>query len=181
MNFVFLAGLGNSEPGHWQAIWYRSMPGARWVEHADWDAPNATDWVADLDGELRNVPGPKVIVAHSLGCLLAVEWARRHHDSQVKGSFLVAPPDVRAPTFPRGAVGFEPPGGDARPPLPAIVVASTDDPYASLESARTAATVWGAELASVGARGHINLASDIGAWDEGRALFDRFVAGLGSS
>jgi hypothetical protein len=178
MNVVFLAGLGNSEPEHWQSIWYRSMPGARWVEHADWDAPNADDWVADLDAALRDLTGPKVLVAHSLGCLLAVEWAWRHHDPAVKGSFLVAPPDTRAPSFPPAAVGFGPPGGAARPPRPAMVVASTTDPYASVASARAAAAAWGAELVDVGARGHINLASNLGAWEEGRAHFERFVAGL---
>src|SRR3954462_14135103 len=109
MNFVFLAGLGNSEPGHWQAIWFRSMEGAHWVAHREWERPRATDWVADLQRDLQRIPGPKVLVAHSLGCLLAVEWARRHSDPSVKGSFLVAPPDVRRSTFPDGVVGFEPP------------------------------------------------------------------------
>ena len=177
MNVVFLAGLGNSEPGHWQTIWYRSMDKTRWVAHREWEKPRMLDWVADLQRNLEEVPGPKVLVAHSLGCLLAVEWAKRHTDPSVKGSFLVAPPDVQRPSFPKGPVGFEPPG-DGRPPLPAVVVASTDDPFASFESARAAAAAWGAELIDVGARGHINLASNLGGWDEGRQLFNRFVARL---
>ena len=176
MTYVFLAGIGNSEAEHWQAIWHRAL-GGRWVEHADWERPRAADWVGDLDGVLRATPGPKLIVAHSIGCLLAVEWAKHHRDPQIRGSFLVAPPDPCGPCFPPPAVGFAPPG-DARPPLPALIVASTTDPYATPVWARDAAACWGAEIADVGARGHINLASDVGAWDEGRALLAGFVARL---
>ncbi len=179
MNYIFLAGIGNSEPEHWQSIWFRAL-GGRWVEHAHWDQPRADRWVADLDRAIRELSGPKVLIGHSLGCLLAVEWARCHRDAGVKGSFLVAPPDVGGPNFPKSAVGFAPATGGT-PPLPALVVASTDDPYASFASAHSAAKAWGAAIASVGERGHINLASNIGAWNEGRALFDRFVAGLGAS
>ncbi len=177
MNYVFLAGIGNSEPDHWQSIWFRALGGC-WVEHADWDRPCAADWVADLDGAVRDLAGPKVMIGHSLGCLLAVEWAKHHRDPHVRGSFLVAPPDVLGPNFPSSAVGFAP-ATEGMPPLPALVIASTNDPYASFASARSAAKAWGAAIANVGERGHINLASHIGAWDEGRALFDRFVAGLG--
>jgi uncharacterized protein len=179
MNYLFLAGIGNSEPDHWQSIWFRAL-GGRWVEHADWDRPRADDWVADLERAVREVAGPKLLIGHSLGCLLAVEWAKRHRDADIKGSFLVAVPDVGGPNFPKSAVGFAPADPDlGPPPLPALLVASTNDPYASFASARSAAKAWGAAIASVGERGHINLASNIGAWDEGRAFFDRFVAGLG--
>jgi predicted alpha/beta hydrolase family esterase len=177
MDYIFLAGIGSSEPDHWQSIWFREL-GGRWVEHADWNRPRADDWVADLQRAMQDVAGPKVLIGHSLGCLLAVEWAKRHRNSDVKGSFLVAVPDAGGPNFPRSAVGFAP-ATDGAPPLPALVVASTNDPYASLASARSAAKAWGAAIANVGERGHINHASNLGAWDEGRALFDRFVAGLG--
>ena len=181
MNFLFLAGLGNSEPGHWQSIWYRSMRGARWVAHREWQKPKVEDWVADLERNLKEVPGPKVLIAHSLGCLLVVEWAKRHSDASVKGSFLVAPPDVRRPTFPEGVVGFAPPSPDARPPAPALVVASTTDNFASFDAARAAAEAWGAEIADVGPRGHINLASNLGPWEQGRRLLEQFVARIEAS
>jgi uncharacterized protein len=180
MTYVFLAGIGNSEPGHWQSLWYRSLAGAaRWVEHADWAHPEATAWVADLDRALKAMRGPKLLVAHSVGCLLAVEWAKRHRDPDVLGSFLVAPPDVLGPDFPREAVGFDPPAAARQPPTPALVVASSNDSYASVAWARAAAEAWSADIVDVGALGHINLASEIGAWDEGRRLLERFVARIG--
>jgi predicted alpha/beta hydrolase family esterase len=177
MQYVFLAGIGNSEPGHWQAVWHGEL-GGRWVEHADWERPRRDEWVAELHQVLRDVSGPKVLVAHSLGCLLAAEWAARHSDPEVKGSFLVAPPDVNGPRFPSGIVGFAPALAAARPPTPARVVASTNDPFATFESACAAAAAWGADIVDVGALGHINLASNLGGWAAGRRLLERFVAGL---
>jgi len=173
--YVFLAGIGNSEPEHWQSLWHRSLPGSLWVEHADWDRPDAAVWVADLDAALASVRGPKLLVAHSLGCLLAVEWARAHHDLDVKGSFLVAVPETTGPNFPRQATGFRP-AASGKPPVPALVVASTTDRYASFESARAAAVAWGAAFEDVGPLGHINLASNLGDWPAGRALLEAFVA-----
>ena len=178
MTCVFLAGIGNSETDHWQSIWYRAL-GGTWVEHADWDKPRADDWVADLDVALRETAGPKILIAHSVGCLLTVEWAKRHRDPSIAGSFLVAPPDPCGPSWPATVIsGFAPAADAAKPPLPALVIASTTDQYASITSARAAAACWGADFADVGALGHINLASNIGAWDAGRALFDGFVARL---
>jgi uncharacterized protein len=177
MQYVFLAGIGNSEPEHWQAIWHREL-GGLWVGHRSWDQPRCDEWMADLDAALADLRGPKVLIAHSLGCLLAVEWAKRHRDPDVRGVFLVAPPDVRSPCFPAAIVGFPPASAAASPLARALVVASTDDSYASFASARAAATAWGADLVDVGALGHINLASNLGAWESGRRLLERFVAGL---
>ena len=58
-------------------------------------------------------------------------------------------------------------------------MASTTDSYASIESSRAAAAAWGAGFANVGALGHINLASNLGDWPEGRALLAAFEARLG--
>jgi len=173
LTHVFLAGIGNSEPEHWQSIWYRSQPGSVWVEHNDWDNPDAGAWVADLDAALRSIAGPKVLIAHSLGCLLAVEWARAHRDPQVRGSFLVAVPDSASPNFPRQATGFRP-AATGTPPMPALVVASTTDKYSAIDPARAAAAAWGAEFVDVGPLGHINLESNLGDWARGRALLAAF-------
>jgi predicted alpha/beta hydrolase family esterase len=181
MHYVFLAGIGNSEPEHWQSIWFRSMEkSASWVDHRDWDNPDAAEWVDDLEAVMAKIRGPKVFVAHSLGCLLAVERAKRHRDPDVRGSFLVSVPDVNGRNFPRQAVGFGA-AVDGRPPMPAMVVASTNDAYSSVAHAQSVAAAWAVALTDVGALGHINLASGIGAWPAGRQLFDRFVASLSSS
>ena len=57
-------------------------------------------------------------------------------------------------------------------PFPSIVVASRDDPYVSLEQARSYATAWGSRWVDVGAAGHINSASNLGTWPAGYALLE---------
>jgi predicted alpha/beta hydrolase family esterase len=178
--FVFLAGVGNSEPGHWQRRWYRAIPGALWVEHDEWERVSRDRWVAELDAALALLPARSVLVAHSLGCLLAADWLRERRDARVAGAFLVAPPDVEAPCFPSSVVGFRSSQRRVCAPLPcpSMVVASTTDQYATIDHARGVAASWGASIVDVGDRGHINLASGLGDWDEGQSLMRGFVASL---
>ncbi|KEA40999.1 hypothetical protein CR64_19000 [Pseudomonas aeruginosa] len=58
------------------------------------------------------------------------------------------------------------------------MVASSDDPYGSLQHARRMATGWAAGCVEVGALGHINAASGVGDWDTGWHLLQAFGAGL---
>lgn len=178
--FVFLAGVGDSEPEHWQRRWYRAIPDALWVEHDNWERISRDRWLAELDAALGLSARPSVLVAHSLGCLLAAEWLRERPRASVAGAFLVAPPDVSSPCFPRTVVGFRPLTSVPAAPLPcpAVVVASQTDRYATIEHARAVATHWGALMVDVGDCGHINLASGLGDWCEGQALIRRFVGSL---
>ncbi|HRQ83269.1 MAG TPA: alpha/beta hydrolase, partial [Azospirillaceae bacterium] len=88
------------------------------------------------------------------------------------------PPDPQAAAFPVEAASF---AAVPRAPLPfpALVVASSDDPYADLTYAQTLAADWGAGFVEAGALGHINAASGVGAWTQGRDLLTAFRAGLG--
>ncbi|MBP2706970.1 serine hydrolase family protein [Microbispora sp. RL4-1S] len=170
---VYLAGIGNSGPGHWQARWHARVPGGVWVEHSSWDDPVRDVWVRDLDEALRAVEGPKILVAHSLGCALVPQWVAEHadecEDAGVAGALLVALPDPGGPEFPSQAVGFDAPKYQ-RLPFPAVVVASEDDPYGSLGHATEVAGIMGADLVNVGRKGHINADSGLGDWPEGWAL-----------
>ncbi|MEV4559967.1 alpha/beta hydrolase [Kitasatospora sp. NPDC049285] len=167
--YVYLAGIDNSGPQHWQYRWHAAQTNAVWVEHASWDAPVRDLWVADLDAALRSIDGPKLIVAHSLGCSLLTEWAADHADSAITGAFLVAAPDPHGPHFPTAAQGFGTPRL-APLPFPTVLVASADDPYSSPAHARTTATALAADLVEAGALGHLNPASGLGDWPTGRAL-----------
>jgi predicted alpha/beta hydrolase family esterase len=167
---VFVAGIGNSGPEHWQRRWHERIPGSVWVEHDSWDEPVRDTWVGELQAALRAVEGPKILIAHSLGCPLVVEWASEHQPDGVVGAFLVAVPDVHGPNFPSEATGFDSPRYRALP-FPALVVASTDDPYGSPEHSREITRCLGAGLVDVGPKGHLNAASGLGDWAEGWELF----------
>ncbi len=172
---VFVAGIENSGPEHWQAIWHSRVPNGVWVEHDSWDNPVRDVWVKDLDDVLRAIEGPKILVAHSLGCTLVAEWASEHEDDGVVGAFLAALPDVQGENFPTQAVGFDA-SRYGRLPFATVVLASEDDPYGSLESATAGAERLGADLVNVGLKGHINAGSGLGDWPEGRSvLSERFA------
>jgi predicted alpha/beta hydrolase family esterase len=178
IDYIFLAGIGNSEPEHWQRLWYEKLGSrAHWLEHRDWDAPRADEWLADLESLLRKVPGKKVLVAHSLGCVVAAQWLSENSDPSCAAAFLVSLPDTRGPNFPKSAIRF-PELSAVTPRGRLCLVMSEDDPYAAPDVARTAAERWRAQLVNVGAKGHINLESRLGEWSEGRKLLDHFTDGI---
>jgi predicted alpha/beta hydrolase family esterase len=141
----------------------------------DWDHAICDEWVAAIDREVAAIGPNTIIVAHSLGCLAVAHWAARHAVT-IRGALLVAVPDPSAPAFPSASsVGFSP-VPSARLPFRSIVVASNDDPYAAISYAQSCASTWGSEFLDVGARGHLNAASQLDDWAEGYQLLQHFDA-----
>ena len=123
--YVIAPGFQDSDAGHWQTLWQADL-GAAAVRMAvgSGEEPELEDWVAGLDAAIT--PGA-VIVAHSLGCLTAIEWLERH-PGVTAGALLVAVPDPDGPHFPGSITGFARPHERVEGPL--VLVGSTDDPYA---------------------------------------------------
>ena len=170
---LLLPGLWNSGPEHWQSFWEREHPECRRVLQTDWEAPRRADWVAGLEAAIAGTRGRVVLAAHSASCALVAHWAAATKSAdRVRGALLVAPSDVEAPSYPAGPTGFAPMPLH-RLPFPGIVVASSDDPYVSLERATLFARCWGSVLVNVGPKGHINAASGLGNWPEGFALLEK--------
>lgn len=165
---LILPGIGNSGPAHWQSLWEAADPAFVRVQQEDWENPVCADWVANLEQAVRAAGPDTVLVAHSLACLAVAHWAARSH-SPIKGALLVAVPEPQGPEFPAQANGF------AQTPtaafdFPSILVASSDDPYGSLDHARRLAECWGSQVVEIGARGHINASSGLGDWPAGLEL-----------
>ena len=169
---LILPGLGNSGPQHWQTLWEKEHGFTR-VEQRDWERPRYEDWAANLEHAVEASGRDTVLVAHSLACLLVARWARETK-LRIKGALLVAPPDPDEITFPEDATGFAPIAPEPLP-FPAIVVASTDDPYCDIAFARDCARIWGARFVDAGAAGHINTDSGHGPWPAGLALLQSLV------
>ena len=151
-NVLILPGWQNSGPQHWQSLWEQRHGYVR-VEQHDWDHPLRGDWITRLEEVILSRDEPVVLVAHSLGCLLAVHWATRTGGS-VRGALLVAPPDPAVATFPAQAAGFTP-LPLTKLPFRSTLIYSTDDPYCSPGRARVFAAAWGSEALSAGAGGVI--------------------------
>ncbi|PWC57119.1 alpha/beta hydrolase [Azospirillum sp. TSH7] len=174
---LVLPGLGNSGPDHWQTWLEGRLPALTRVDLGDWDAPEPDRWVERLDHAVRSDPGPVVLVAHSLSCILVARWATAGDAAhKVAAALLVAPPDVESPgTVPVEACRFAPVLADPLP-FPTVVVGSRSDPYCSAARACGFAALWGADFIDAGEAGHINAESGHGPWPMGETLLKDMLA-----
>ncbi|WP_350277382.1 alpha/beta hydrolase [Kribbella sp. HUAS MG21] len=175
MTFVIIPGLDGSDEQHWQSAWEASLPAVR-IRPSSWSAPDLADW-SDAITRAVDGAGDIVFITHSLGCHALAHWMTTSRASSVVGAFLVAPPDPLAPTFPVDRI----PSFAALPAValgvPAVLIASTDDPYCSVDAAARLADAWQASLITLDHLGHINSDSDLGPWTTGRQLLTAFLAG----
>jgi uncharacterized protein len=63
-------------------------------------------------------------------------------------------------------------------PFPSVLIASSNDPNATLEESADLALAWGAQLVEAGEAGHIDEASGHGPWPEGMMRFAGFLSKL---
>ena len=176
-DILILPGLGGSDPGHWQLRWAERMSSAAIVEQAEWFEPDLDDWVQTIDQACRLTTRPVVLVAHSLSVTAVVHAAPRLPNN-VRGAFLVAPTDVElSPAAPEETHGFRPIPRDPLP-FPSMVVASSNDPYVTVDRAVEFATCWGSDFHLAGEAGHINITSGHGPWPEGLLMFTRLMQRL---
>ena len=171
-----LPGWQNSGPEHWQSHWERQH-GYQRLEQHDWQRPLRGDWSARLQETVLDSPGPVVLVAHSLACILVAWWAAYSPDARnkVQAALLVAPPDVERPDLRQQLPGWAP---IARQPLPfpALLLASNNDFYGSSTHAQALAQAWAADFVDMGACGHLNADAGLGDWPEGLALLHTLIA-----
>src|SRR5215212_754523 len=140
---LIVPGIGNSGPQHWQTIWEQQHPHWRRVTQRDWHHPDREEWARGLETAIASMPAPVVLIAHSIGCLVAADCIRRSV-VPVRAAFLVAVPDPHGPDFPADAQGFRPLPLE---PLkaPSVVIASHDDSFGSVAYARRCAAAWAAD------------------------------------
>jgi uncharacterized protein len=175
-DIVILSGIGGSDELHWQTRWEKTNPRYRRFQPADWNRPELEDWISALDRAVDAAPKPPLFVAHSLACLLVAHW-QQVSKAAVAGAFLVAVPNPQSDAFPVEAGSFaNPPPGKFR--FPSLLIASANDPYGTIEHARERASQWGSGIVEVGALGHINEASGLEDWPQGKALLTAFATGI---
>jgi predicted alpha/beta hydrolase family esterase len=162
---IIVPGLKSSGPTHWQTWLEHRVAGSLRVTQRDWNDPHLPDWSSRVRREITRATGSIFIVAHSFGALAAVQ-AASDHTERISGALLVAPADPNrfgiAEFLPSKPLGF-----------PAIVVASTNDPWMTFERAEHWARLWKADFISLGEAGHINAEAGFGPWPEALALLER--------
>jgi uncharacterized protein len=168
-NVLVLPGWENSGPKHWQTLW-EQRHGYRRVEQHEWKRPLRGDWIARLEEVVLSCDEPAVLVAHSLGCVLAAAWAAHSQNTRrVKAALLVAPGDVERAEIRDQLPSWTPIELRALP-FPSVLLASRDDPYCAFERAKLFAHAWRAQFMDYGPCGHINADSGLASWPEGHVL-----------
>lgn len=177
-DFLFLPGRGNSSPKHWQTHWLGAFPNATRVLQDKWDEPDPGDWIRRLDAAVALAPRPVVLVAHSLATATAVKWAATAPPERlatVRAAFLVAATDVANPDPSFDLVRPFAPVPLTPLPFPTLVVASRNDPRVAFDRAQAFAAAWGADLADVGALGHMGSDDGLAGWPEGLLLLGKLL------
>lgn len=180
MRYIIIPGISDSGAEHWQTLWQQSWgPAAARISPSSWERPDLTDWCRAIDRAVDEGPErATVLIAHSLGCLAVAAWATRRRTA-VAGVYFVAPPDADGPNFPAAEAPTFTKSPTAPLGIPGLVVLSDDDPYCVSAAGRELAGSWGLDHVAAGPLGHINAASGLGAWKQGRDLLTAFIAGLG--
>ena len=169
--YLTLPGWQNSGPDHWQSRWEILYGDQRVAQH-DWITPLRGDWQMQLETAVLETTGPIVLVAHSMGCALVGAWAAVSKNAhRIRAAFLVAPGDLEQAPEVAHLHSWQPMVLQVLP-FPALLLGSQNDPYCRLERARYFANCWGAEFKDYGACGHINAASGLGDWPDGRRLLE---------
>ena len=175
---LVVPGWQNSGPRHWQTVWEQQSPIFLRVQQKDWEFPHKQWWVERIGEEVQQAPAPIVFAAHSLGCVAVAHWCQTNPESlgKIKGALMVAPADVDRKDTPKQILDFAPVPRRLLP-FPSIVVASSNDPFLTVERARDVARAWGSRLVEIGPAGHINGDSGLGDWPEGKRLLRHLIEG----
>ena len=182
VEILIIPGWTNSGPDHWQSRWQRHFKTARRVEQADWERPEREAWVGRIVAAVAAAQRPAVLVAHSCGVLAVAHAAPLLDRARLAGAFLVAPPDLdaHAGLLPGANGGFAPVPRE-RLPFPARLIASSTDPYCTVERAQEIGRVWGADTSVIAKAGHLNTESGHGPWPDGLLTFGLFLKSLGEA
>lgn len=174
---LILHGWQGSGPEHWQT-WLASRLRERGahVQYPDLpacDEPCPNRWGAALQREARRLsqgPGERVVVCHSLGCVLWLrEAARLNQEFRADRVALVAPPCPNAGVLELD--GFYPTGADAAAVAAAaqstLLICSDDDPYCPDGGAhRYWAEPLALEVQLISGGAHLNTDAGYGPWPE---------------
>ncbi len=181
-DILVIPGYEGSGPAHWQSRMVGKLSTARFVEQPDWLHPQQDVAVAQIVDAVQAASRPVVFVPHSLGNLLVAKamplLVERGIADRVKGAYFVAVPSARA-VAELGAI--DPRFAEVpRDPLhfPSVFIASSNDPFSTLEEAADLSSAWGSQFVEAGEAGHINTASGHGPWPEGMMRFAGFLSKL---
>jgi uncharacterized protein len=181
-SILVIAGHMGTGPDHWQTRLVAKLSSAQLVEQADWVHGSLPVAINTLVAAVAAAEKPVVFVAHSIGALLVAHAiaALKVHGvvNKVRGGYLVVPPNEAAL---RTLHGIDPAFAHVPQdplPFPSLLVATSNDPFSSMEDSAALALAWGSHLVEAGEAGHIDHRSGHGPWPEGMMRFAGFLSKL---
>lgn len=171
MKYLIIPGLYGSNEMHWQSRWETLLPCIR-VHQKNWDQPQLEEWLNQLNQTIEACEEDIVFIAHSLGCILVLHWAKRYQNTKVMAALLVAPADVDDPKRTPEIVRHFAPIPLLKLPFNSLVVSSENDPYMDVNRSIYFANTWCARFVNAGRIGHINAQSNLGDWEYGLKLLE---------
>jgi hypothetical protein len=186
IDILIVPDWGHADPDHWQSRWERNLRTARWIEPDGGGKPDKDCWVGCIIGAVATRTRPVVLVGHGLGVAAIAHASAKLLPGSIAGAFLVGPVDVDDPDpWPETARhdssahrGFAPMPLDPLP-FPSRLIASSTDPYCSIERAQQLGSAWGSDLSVIANAGHLDSESGHGPWPEGLLTFGVFLKQLG--
>ena len=167
--------LGGAGTGDWPSRWKAKLSTARLVAPPDAGAAEREAWTGAIANAVAAAERPVLFVGHGLGAAAVATAAFTLGGADVRGAFLVAPPDgaelerVAGPDWPLPRAPL---------PWPAVIVASRSDPAADYDALAALAADWSAELIDAGAAGGLDADSGHGPWPEGLMRLAGFIKKL---
>jgi hypothetical protein len=153
---LVVPGLDGGAAGHWLSWLEGVLADTRRVGQNDLSSLELSQWASAVSAELEQCREPVTIVAHGFGCLAAL-CASISHPGRIESALLVAPfdPDALrlAWMLPEEPLSF-----------PAVIAASSNDPYLRSSKAAFWANYWSCDLIDLGRSGSVDPASGFGAW-----------------
>lgn len=175
LDVLIVPRLGGAGTGDWPGRWRAKLSTARLIAPEDARATRREDWNGAIVEAVRAATRPILFVGHGLGAAAIAGSAFALGGADVRGAFLVAPPDEAGL---ERIVGGGWPLPRAPLPWPSAVVASRNDADGAYVAVAALATAWDAEFIDAGEAGGLDAASGHGPWPEGLMRLAGFIKKL---
>ncbi len=172
---LFVPGLRDHVPDHWQTLLAAEIEGSRTVPPLERDKLSCAARVEALDRAIYEIEDAPILVAHSAGVLMVAHWVQRY-ERPIKAALLATPPDIGRPLPAGYPTPEELQAGGWLPvprtplPFPSLLTSSANDPLASAGSVAELAHAWGSRLLNLGEVGHLNPLAGYGPWQMAHRL-----------
>lgn len=163
---LLLHGWGGSDFPHWQSHLASELAKnygkVSFLHFSDVDTPKLDLWLSELKQELQDFK-PEIVICHSLANTLWFHLCNNESIEPIQKLYLVAPPSIscQVPELSEFFPLQTPKNLFAKE---ALLITSTNDPYLTVEEAKSLQKSLKIKMKTLENAGHINAESGFGEW-----------------